>query len=198
MNRKQERQHAQRHAVRERLSKALDSLYHAATPNYPDLHDAPFADEFDQWFSDACSAAIDQLEHYYEYTFDAKAAKQGWSDPLWNLLEYAASRESVREDTRKLGQPTYRYVVRVYTWGRGGRTCAPLAWVTQRGGGSFTMKDDTDFELCYAKQIEMIQCVEAFYDFVKNFCNGIPEAWKEYVADRYTTREEHLEEQAVD
>lgn len=189
---------AQREAVHNRLTKALDSLYHAATPNYPDLQGAPFANEFDQWFEDACTSAIEYLNHYYEYTFDKKAAKQGWHDPLWDLADYGTSRESVREDTRKLGQPTYRYVVRVYTWGRGGRTCAPLAWVNQHGGSRFSMKDAGDFELCYAKQIELLRCVEAFRVYVKEFCNGITEAWNEYVADRYTTREEHVEAQAVD
>ena len=62
---------------------------------------------------------------------------------------------------------------KVYTWGRGGRTCAPEDWIRQNGGSSFNVKGPGDLMegRGRAEGWRLLVDMRAWNEYVKDFCS---------------------------
>jgi len=62
---------------------------------------------------------------------------------------------------------------KVYTWGRGGRTCAPSSWIRQNGGSSFNVKGPEDLMdgRSRAEGWRLLADMKAWNDYVASFCS---------------------------
>lgn len=72
---------------------------------------------------------------------------------------------------------------KLYQYGRGGRTLAPDDLIKQRGGSSFSINEEYADELSATACVELIRVVESFNRVVSDWCNGVPEMWKEHCQD---------------
>lgn len=68
---------------------------------------------------------------------------------------------------------------KLYQWGRGGRTLAPVDLVRQGGGSSFSIATDVS-EKSISDCIELIRIVESFNRCVESWCKSVPELWREH------------------
>ena len=101
---------------------------------------------------------------------------QPWEDEEWDELSFYYS--SVIEDLKRgyiLGFEDFcgKYGD-VFTYGRGGRTCAPCSWIRCRGGSSFSVRDAEDIigsvEPSFGVLAALVQDVEAWNAFVGASC----------------------------
>lgn len=143
-------------ALLDRLDEALSNMYHNAKLHIPMSIDDPDGKFF--------SFLMDQGELELEYIRDGlgcddkywqKQAKLGFSSPnernAWlvsRIVEYG----------------------KIYSWGRGGATLAPINLIIQRGGGSFRIKDSSYFEDMSNEDLtDMIQVLEAFNSYIEDW-----------------------------
>lgn len=152
----------QKEAIRARARNALENLYHNATPTYPDFRNDFEADQFWNWFSEHGRHEIDYIEHGGAY---AKASNKG--------LKFSAILERTKHRWEFISQ-----YGKLYQWGRGGRTLAPMDLIQQRGGSSFSIRYSIVEEWNIADLIELIQIVESFNSYVAAWCKCVPEEWK--------------------
>ena len=82
---------------------------------------------------------------------------------------------------------------KVYTYGRGSRTCAPKDWIKQRGGGSFSIKEYDLGDLSPGRAFALYLDIEAWNAYVKAECSA--EARRDRMADCIA---EQLEEKAAE
>jgi len=61
----------------------------------------------------------------------------------------------------------------VYTWGRGGRTCAPEGWIRQNGGSSFNVKGPEYLmeDKTRAEGWQLLADMKEWNDYVTSFCS---------------------------
>lgn len=72
----------------------------------------------------------------------------------------------------------------LYQWGRGGRTLAPNDLIAQRGGSSFSIREDYADEMQPAALVDFIRVIESFNRYVGDWCKGVPEMWREHCAEQ--------------
>lgn len=105
----------------------------------------------------------------------------------WRIMENAAlyyGRGIIREQLQRndcLWETITDYG-ELYQWGRGGRTLAPKDLVSQRGGSSFSIREDYTDEMQPAALVDFIRVVESFNRYVGAWCAGVPSMWREYCA----------------
>lgn len=184
---KQER-HA---AIRARAERAIQNMYHNATPLYP--RDVPEEHwrTFEDWLGYVASCEIQYIqdggayaatESRFRAILEANAAVAFNSE--------AARRYYVRKGMRqyRLDRQGWEHISefgKLYTWGRGGRTLAPDHLVSQRGGSSFRMREDYPAECTIAECVDLICIVESFNAYVAEWCKNVPDMWREHFAENY-------------
>ncbi len=160
-------------ALLDRLDVALRDLYHNATPHLPSVDDHQ------------CSELYSQFELWSEWEF-----RYVQTDLLGCTKDYWA-REAKRGFTHN--ERYYWLVTRIvefgklHTWGRGGRTVAPLQLVDSRGGGYFRIKGADYFtDMSNAALTDMIQVLEAFNKYVKdwNSLENLTALWQDYLDNK--------------
>lgn len=191
----------QRKLITGRLNSALSNMYHNATPRTP-LLDTEEYDEFDQWFN-----MIVEQEFYYinsggPHGFDGyiplyahiaslKKVYPGYSD-RW----YAVKRRSlIRKYNCDLKYVRACEIVqygKVYSWGRGGRTVAPIDMISRRGGSSYSIKQFDTEDMSLEKMVDMILVVEAFNEYVREWNESIPAMWADDCMEKMIEEEDIL------
>lgn len=137
----------------DRLDEALQNMYHNATVHIPfdlDLEN----NEFDYLLEDGSHAIADlQNALKTEDKHWKKQIKLGFTDNeryFWlvqRIVEYGT----------------------IYSYGRSGATLAPNHLVSTRGGSSFRIKDSSDLELTRQEVTDLIQILEAFNKYVRDW-----------------------------
>jgi len=177
-------------AIMERARNALLDLYHNATPPYPRLDDSE-GDEFGDWLEEAASWEIEYINDGgaygpdYRKTLEAPCNAGRFNSP-------AARRYYVRHGLRVQREDQARYGAweriseygTLYTYGRGGRTLAPEHLIQTRGGSGFSIREDYCEDLSIEDVVRLISTVEAFNAYVKAWCAGVPDMWREEKAER--------------
>ena len=139
----------------QRLSDALEAMYHNATPHHPTVNEK-LCPEYDNHFYFLGEQAV-------EYISDGL----GFTDKEWQRQQKLGF--SGNERYFWLVSQITRYG-KLCTWGRGGRTLAPYHLIRQRGGSSFSIKSAENWEqTSNAELTEMIQIIEAFNHYVKHW-----------------------------
>lgn len=186
---------AKRHAaIRARAVRALENLYHNATPSYPRLDDDDAA-RFQPWFEDAAQSEIEYIQDGGAYPGDFRKTLE---HPA-NAGQYKSEKarryyvEKGLREYREDRQPWERISEygKLYQWGRGGRTLAPENLIKQRGGTSFGIRDDYADEIPIRDVVELIRVVESFNAYVDDWCQSVPDMWEEIEGERI--REERAE-----
>lgn len=140
----------------DRLDEALQDMYHNATLHFP--FDLDLTDNDWQNVNDNAGFAIEDMNSKF---FDddkhwQKQIKLGFTHN--ERFFWLVSRIT---DHGKL-----------YTYGRGGRTLAPSKLIRSKGGSSFAIRDSSDLELTRSEATDMIQVIEAFNQYVNNWCKA--------------------------
>jgi len=188
---------SQRHeSIRERARDALRDLYHNATPRYPRLDDEE-AEEFQSWFEGAAEFEIEYMGSGGAYGSDyartlAAECNAGRykSETARRYYIRCGMAKMQRErarcnnlDSRKAATDCQWERItefgKLYAWGRGGRTLAPDNLIRQRGGGSFSIKEDYCDDMPIGAVVDLIRIVESFNRAVNAWCDSVPELWKE-------------------
>ena len=180
---------ANKELLRARAERALQNLYHNATPTYPRELYGCTDDYFTSWFGDVAQWEI-------EYIADGGAYGKNYRATLaasCNAGRYKSERarefyirkgmRAMREEQSAHAWERISEYGKLYTWGRGGRTLAPDRLIKQRGGSSFSINEAYADELTAADTVELIRVVESFNRYVESWCNGLPEQWREHCAD---------------
>lgn len=185
----------QRHEMtRTRAARAILDMCHNATPRYP--HDAPddHQDTFSGWFEDAASYEIDYIQSGGAHAKSENAYRKILEENATRKLKSEAARRCyVRKGLRDMREARAKYGAwerinecgKLYQWGRGGRTLAPGHLVKQRGGSSFSLREDYPSECTIAECVDLIRIVESFNAYVAAWCKDVPDMWKEYFAENY-------------
>ena len=164
-----------RAALKKRLERALQNLYHNATPSYPETRNDYEWELFWCWFQDSACFEIEYLSGLYACIMP----------PTRHVTTAGRTYRRARQGS---GCTSLDHVARFqrcygpfYQWGRGGRTLAPAAAITRRGGSSFTINTGLGEEDSPAAMTELILQLEAFNDDVRRWNTGIPAQWQDYV-----------------
>lgn len=144
-------------ALPNRLDKALQNMYHNATPDHP--HNVPqeLWGDYEDRFNLAAEFEIEYIRDGLgcsasEYE---KARKRGWP-------------HKGERDAWLVSRITEHG--NLYQWGRGGRTLAPDNLIRQRGGSSFAIvKADAYDSMDNEALTEFVQVVEAFNSYVERW-----------------------------
>lgn len=85
---------------------------------------------------------------------------------------------------------------KVYTYGRGGRTCAPKSWIHTGGGSTFNVSMPETDDLSRTAILRLALDVEAWNEYVKAECSSenIAEILGQAYADAKEANEEELKE----
>jgi len=186
---------AQRHAaIGARAVRALENLYHNATPRYPRL-DGEDAARFQSWFEDAAQCEIEYVAGGgaygtdYHKTLEHSANAGRYKSEKARRYYVEKGLREYREDR----QPWERISEygKLYQWGRGGRTLAPDGLIKQHGGSSFSCREDYVDDRPIRDVVELIRIVESFNAYVKAWCESVPDMWAEIERERI--REERAE-----
>jgi hypothetical protein len=187
MTRKQE-QHA---AIRERAADAIRNMYHNATPSYP--RDVPelWQDYFQDWFNDTATFEIEYLQDGGAYGKDYRKTLSADCNAGRYKSERTRAyyvRKGMREQRHDLAHPERAWQAigeygKLYSWGRGGRTLAPDSLIKQRGGSSFSVREDYADDMPIAAVVELTRIVESFNRYVESWCESVPEQWSEQQAE---------------
>jgi hypothetical protein len=196
---------SQRHeSIRERAREALRNLYHNATPDYPRLDDDA-AEQFQAWFEDAATHEIEYMndggayagtESRYRQTLEApcnagklKSARARAYYVAKGMRDMRAERsrcnalDSRESMTNCLWETAAEEFGTLHTYGRGGRTLAPDGLISQRGGGSFAIREDYFDDVPIERVCEGIRILESFNRHVADWCASVPEMFADYVAE---------------
>ena len=192
------RHRTHRQALTDRLQRALDNLYHNATPTYPALQNAYEHHVFQRWFNDHATFEIQYIQDggayggvdylglvdrkihegrrlVYAHRYAAKALRDMREERArCNALD---SRKAL---TNALWEEISHYGT-LYTWGRGGRTLAPDRLIRRCGGSSFCIRtaEEIAADMPYDSRVRLTLVVESFNRYVKDWCASIPEQWEE-------------------
>jgi hypothetical protein len=165
-----------RAALKKRLERALQDLYHNASPCYPTTRNDYEWDLFWRWFEDLACSEIEYLNELHacimppaQHVTTAGRTYRRFKYGLWY-----GSLDHVARFQQRYGP--------FYQWGRGGRTLAPAAAITQRGGSSFWVNAGLGEEYSPAAMTELILQLEAFNEYVRRWNTGIPAQWSDHVA----------------
>lgn len=74
---------------------------------------------------------------------------------------------------------------KVYQWGRGGRTLAPIDLIRQRGGSSFSIKNVDDLDLDYWSMKKLYKTLKKFNQLVNQFCQNVAKDELERIREMY-------------
>jgi hypothetical protein len=167
-----------------RLSDALQSLYHNATPNHPRNIPDELWQEYDaqfyQWAEDeihfmrggGCTGKTpyNEMKHIKEKYMHLKS---------WPVIARIKRAQFEREKEKWFSILDHG---KLYTWGRGGRTLAPDGLINSRGA-SFSIKDAGEFAH-YSREaiVDLIKAIDAFNEYVINWCSSenLSYMWADY------------------
>lgn len=186
------RKQEQRQALRDRLEEALQSLYHNATPNHPmDADD----DDYWPWFEDTARFEIEYMQSGGPYSHPrGEAGMHGhWWTHVKTPMDIARPTGMFHEPYNKPGEYPYvdqpsrnDYWVwaseygKLYQYGRGGRTLAPANLMKRSGYGDEHPKHADDFaDDSYADRVELIQVLESFNAYVRQWNAGVADLYHE-------------------
>jgi hypothetical protein len=188
---------AHKQAVLKRFQRALDDLYHNATPVYPIMQNLYERHLFAEWFPDTVFDEISSIQNGGAYgpRFDdlySRLRHAGKKHPYASRYAAKALRAMQEErargndlDSREtLTNALWEEIGSYGTlsqWGRGGRTLAPDKLVHRRGGSAFSIRsaEDVAENMRYADMVRLTLVLESFNAYVKAWCPSIPEVWKE-------------------
>ena len=180
-----------------RAESAVRAMYHNATPTYPRDFGA-YAERFNQWFDDAARFEI-------EYLCDGGAYGRDYRKTLLapcNAGKYKSERAReyyVRKGMRDMAaerehcgtradgtrnNALWEYISdygELYQHGRGGRTLAPADLWRENGCGHGAKFDAAEHSAEWLTRL--IQIVESFNRHVSDWCDGVPEMWREQCAE---------------
>lgn len=193
------RKHQHHAAIRARAERALGDLYHNATPHYPSLDDDE-SERFQSWFEDAAGFEIDYLRsggaHGKDYrkTLEHPAnAGRYKSERARNYYVQREMRQMAEERARCNALDSCEHPTNalwecitdygeLYQYGRGGRTLAPDDLIKHRGSG-FTIREDAHEDMPIRDVVRLVQVLESFNRYVNDWCNSVPEQWREYIEE---------------
>ena len=136
-----------------RLQEALEDLYHNATPKNYSILDT---EQMWELFQDLASQEIDYIREGLGLT------PKNWQDEVRKGFTHNERYFWLVQRITEYGK--------LYAWGRGGRTLAPDQLISQRGGGAFKIKGNSEFtDMSNADITDMIQVIEAFNKYVKDW-----------------------------
>jgi len=133
--------------------RALNSLYHNATPYYPKHEEESDFELFDMWFEDSSNAELNFLNSFCirNTSYDPNAA---WK----HISNYGE----------------------VLLWGRGGRTVAPKHLVNDTYIFGTPLIHCDVHDLCLHDLVRMTEIVDSFNAYVGAWCQGVSDRWTEY------------------
>jgi hypothetical protein len=186
-------------ALRDRAETALLNLYHNATPSWPQFTNDKEAEIFWDWLADQASFEIEHLNGGGAYG-DNESMKKYF---MRKHSSEAASRYAFRRYLRQKGAEQSKYALyeriteygKLYTWGRGGRTLAPVELIRQRGGSAFSIDTSKAEEANHANLTELVLIVEAFNAYVEAWNKGVPEMFEDWAQDNAELFSDELEEE---
>lgn len=178
---------SERHtAIRNRARKAIQALYHNATPRYPVCATARESEAFDSWFEAMRDSEIDYLQsggaygHDYRATLQADCNAGRFKSPAARAYYVRKGLEAMRQDRAHNAWEEIGESGPLFTYGRGGRTLAP-AWYMRNSGSSPNLNRAGDGNMIAC--VEDIRRLESFNAYVAQWCASIPEMWAEYWAE---------------
>ena len=159
------RKAAQREIIARRLESAFEDIYHNATLGCPRGLPADYSEYVhDDW---------DILSEHFGFIL-SEINDMRWGEPE-HVEGYIAE---------KYGK--------VYTYGRGGATCAPDSWVKMHGGSSFNVYAPVTEDMGRPAMISLLLDVERWNEYVKAECSA--EAVKDILMDAYDQAVESAKE----
>lgn len=184
LNSKKACKQARKQAIRERAERAIRAMYHNATPRYPDCQNDYESDLFHSRFSDYASSEIDYIQSggangNIQQTADNYVAKKYKNFATGRMAARLYARRAVNERAKYAPWESISDFGKLYQYGRGGRTLAPQKLVNQRGGSSFSLREDYFAESPISEVIQGIRIIEYFNSFVESWNSDIPSWWKE-------------------
>lgn len=201
-------------AIRQRCRAAIRDLYHNATPTYPRLDDGE-GRQFEGWFECAVEFEVDYLQSggaygtNYRRTLEAdcnagryrsQRAREYYVE--WKMRAMRAERERCNSlDSRERAtNALWEYIRdygRLYQYGRGGRTLAPDHLVHDRGMG-FSLNESAAEDHNIAECVTMLRIVESFNRYVTDWCDSVPQQWREECAMRQRDTNDEAEALAME
>lgn len=197
---------AQKQALRDRALRALQDLYHNATPDYPRDLLGRSEEEAQDWFQSTAEFEIEYIASGGAYGTNYRATLAA---PC-NAGRYKSERARayyVRKGLRARDEERAKYARwerigefgKLYQWGRGGRTLAPDGLIRQRGGSTFSIRTDYAEGMPIADVVDLIQVLESFNAHVAAWCASVPEQWREHCEeDDRETRAQRKREREYD
>ena len=120
-------------------------------------------------------------------------------EPLWEAEQFFFSCDIDAINNDMYGEVPYIEARiasdygKVYTYGRGSRTCAPKDWISEHGGSSFSIKEYDPEDLSPGRAFALYLDIEAWNAYVKAECSA--ESRRDRMADWIA---EQLEEKAAE
>jgi hypothetical protein len=168
----------QKNLVRARAQRAVQNLYHNATPLLWNVNTRGLGDDLAQsWFNEAAHDVIEWLNdgggygRDYVRTLNHPANRK--ANPKAHAYYVRWKTRTMRADQDKGG--LYERITdwgKLYTYGRGGRTLAPCDLVRERGGSSFSMREDFFDDQSMDLVTDAIRAIEAFNAFCEQWCSA--------------------------
>ncbi len=179
-------------AILARLERALNDVYHNATPRYPTAQNDYEAELFQAWFEDAAREEIHYIETGGAYGTYLDQAPRLWGNGLAARQQRHAIRQRDEERSRCNPLDSRQHLTNalwetigdygtLYQWGRGGRTLAPGGLIKQHGGSGFSIAnaDEVREGKTWAEVVHLLRVIESFNRYVEGWCESIPAMWQD-------------------
>jgi len=171
-----------RQALLNRASEAIASLYHAATPSWPDLQNDYESDLFNEWLADQASFEIDHLNSGGGHgltTADFVASKYKTLKAKGIAKRCYLNKVAIERNQWARYELVINYG-QLYQYGRGGRTVMPDKLINTQMH-HYSKPNEDYLEACNnAELTELIKCIEAFYTYTVSWNESIPSQWAEF------------------
>ena len=150
---------------------------------------------------DALDAEAAKIRHNAEVQFPYEKIPKGLEDYAWGVFQDYASDvirdiDESRYDSGYIEGYIAKRYGKVYTWGRNGATCAPLSWIREGGGLSYSAKRGEDLMDGRSRAYgwRLLADMRAWNEYVAGFCSkeNILEVVMPQIEEKL---EEKLEEQ---
>lgn len=153
------------------LNREIKNLYHNASPEYPyDLMDqyervtgsCPYA-----LFNDWASFEISYLNEGGAYGH-TPYGRMSHNKDLHSYAKHMKNKKYYR-DVNSAPEYLISNYGDLYTWGRGGRTLAPIDLINQHGNSSFSVKQFEHEDINASSATELLIILRAFNKYVKRW-----------------------------
>lgn len=106
----------------------------------------------------------------------------------WRVMELHAGNKALRRKLTMHGPVTRNDSLwerateygEITQYGRGGRSLAPAQFLQHTGGGGYCILIDAAEQMHPGAVTELIQIIESFNRYVRAWCAGVPEMWREH------------------